>query len=66
MTTGAMTGCKTFTATRAREREELGDQLTAWLAAHPDVEVVDTVVAQSSDSQFHCLTIVIFHRARAA
>lgn len=53
---------KVFTATKAAERERLGDLLTAWLEANPGVEIVDTVVQQSSDQQFHCLTIVVFHR----
>ncbi|MCK6571872.1 hypothetical protein L6V77_12350 [Myxococcota bacterium] len=53
---------KVFTATKAAERERLGDLVTEWLAAHPEVELVDTVVQQSSDQQFHCLTIVVFYR----
>ena len=53
---------KVFTATKAAEREHLGDRITDWLGAHPEVELVDTVVQQSSDQQFHCLTIVVFYR----
>lgn len=53
---------KVFTATKAVERERLGDVVTEWLAAHPDITLVETVVQQSSDQQFHCLTIVIFYR----
>jgi hypothetical protein len=53
---------KVFTATKAHERERLGDNLTRWLADNPDVEVVDTVIRQSSDSQFHCLSIIVFYR----
>jgi hypothetical protein len=60
-----ITGVKVFTATRAREREDLGDAVTRWLAAHPDVEVVQSEVRQSSDAQFHCLTCVLFYRAVA-
>jgi len=59
------TGVKVFTATKAQERSELGDAVTAWLAAMPAIEVVDTVVRQSSDQQFHCLTIILFYRPRA-
>lgn len=57
---------KVFTATKALERERLGEQVTAWLETQPDIEIVDTVVRQSSDQQFHCLTIIIFYRRRSA
>lgn len=56
------TGAKVFSATKAREREDLGTGLTAWLAAHPNIEVVNTVVRQSSDNEFHCLSIIVFYR----
>lgn len=58
------TGVKVFTATKAREREELGETITRWLEQHPDLEIVDKVVRQSSDNQFHCLTIVLFFRPK--
>lgn len=54
-------GVKVFSATKAREREELGDVMTRWLSDHPDYTIVDHVVTQSSDSEFHCLTITIFY-----
>ena len=53
-------GVKVFSATMAPERDGLGDKITAWLKAHPDVEIVDTVVTQSSDEAFHCLAITLF------
>ena len=56
------TGVKVFSATKAQEREAIGPKLTKWIADHPDAEIVDTVVKQSSDEQFHCLTIIIFYR----
>jgi hypothetical protein len=59
------TGVKVFSATKARDREELGESVTRWLQANADLEVVDRVVAQSSDSEFHCLTIVLFYRHAA-
>lgn len=59
------TGVKVFSATKAKEREELGETVTRWLRSN-DVEIVDRVVAQSSDDEFHCLTIVIFFRPREA
>jgi hypothetical protein len=59
------TGVKVFSATKAKEREELGESVTRWLRSNGDLEVVDRVVSQSSDDEFHCLTIVIFYRHRA-
>lgn len=60
------TGVKVFSATKAREREELGDQVTRWLKANANLEVVDTEILLSSDNEFHCLTIVVFTKVRAA
>ena len=57
------TGVKVFSATKAREREELGESVTRWMRSN-DVEIVDRVVTQSSDDEFHCLTIVLFYRQR--
>ncbi len=53
---------KVFSATKAVERDRLGESITDWLDRHPEVEVVDTVVRQSSDNQFHCVTIILFYR----
>ena len=55
-------GVKVFSATKAREREELGETLTRWLNDNPDVAVDDYVVPQSSDNEFHCLSITLFFR----
>jgi hypothetical protein len=57
-----ITGVKVFSATKARERDDLGERITEWIRSHPDYEVVDKVVTQSSDSQFHCLTITVFYK----
>jgi hypothetical protein len=59
------TGVKVFSATKAREREELGETVTRWLRANADLEVLDKVVSQSSDDEFHCLSIVLFYRQKA-
>jgi len=58
------TGVKVFTTTLARDREVMGEQITRWLAEHPGVEVVSREVKQSSDSEFHCLSITLFYRER--
>jgi hypothetical protein len=51
---------KVFSATKAREREELGEQITQWIRANPDIRITEKVVTQSSDREFHCLTITVF------
>ncbi len=56
------TSVKVFSATKARERESLGETLTSWLRSHPELEVVDKIVTQSSDTEFHCLAITLFLR----
>ena len=60
------TGVKVFSATKAKEREELGEAVTRWVRSNADLEVVDRVVTQSSDNEFHCLTIVLFYREKSA
>jgi hypothetical protein len=50
---------KVFSATKARDRESLGERVTAWLEANPDVDVLKTVVSLSSDRDFHCLSLVL-------
>jgi len=57
----AFTGVKVFSATKAWEREQISDRINEWLEANPGVEIVDKVVTQSSDSEFHCLTITLFY-----
>lgn len=57
----AFTGVKVFSATKAWEREQISDRITEWLEVNAGVEIVDKVVTQSSDSEFHCLTITLFY-----
>lgn len=57
----AFNGVKVFSATKAREREDLGESVTRWMRANPNVRVVDKIVTQSSDREFHCLTITLFY-----
>ena len=54
-------GVKVFSATKAKERGELGAVATRWIADHPDCTMVDKKVTLTSDAEFHCLTITIFY-----
>ncbi len=58
------TGIKVFSTTLARDREVMGENITRWLKENPDAEIVDKIVTQSSDKEFHCLTITLFYRPR--
>jgi hypothetical protein len=62
----SFTGVKVFSATKARERDELGETVTRWMRSNTELEIVDRVVTQSSDDEFHCLTIILFYREKQA
>ena len=55
---------KVFSATKAKEREQLGDNITHWLKENRGLEIADKIVTQSSDREFHCLTITLFLREK--
>ena len=61
----SFTGVKVFSTTLARDRENMGENITKWLKENTNVDVVDKVVTQSSDKEFHCLTITLFYRLKA-
>ena len=58
------TGMKVFSTTLARDRETMGETITRWMKDNPNIEVVDKIVTQSSDKEFHCLTITLFYRSK--
>lgn len=51
---------KIFSSTLARDREVLGERITEWLRAHPELTPVETEVTQSSDKEYHCFTVTLF------
>ncbi|MGZ3458771.1 MAG: hypothetical protein ACXU86_09715 [Archangium sp.] len=61
----SFTGVKVFSTTLARDRENMGENITKWLKENPNLDVVDKVVTQSSDKEFHCLTITLFYRHKS-
>ena len=54
-------GVKVFSATKHADRETLGEKVTEWIRHNPQAKIVETRVLQSSDSEFHCLSLVIFY-----
>jgi len=57
---GAFDEVKVFSATKHNERNRLGDLVTEWITHHPVLIVAGAIVTQSSDSEYHCLTITLF------
>ena len=55
-------GLKVFSATKARDREVLGDVITEWIRTHSELELLDKIVTQSSDAEFHCIAITLIYR----
>lgn len=55
-------GLKVFSATKARDREVLGEAITDWMQRHPEYDVFERIVTQSSDAEYHCLAITLFYR----
>lgn len=61
MTNERKMGLKVFSATKARDREFLGETITDWIRSHPECEVFEKLVTQSSDAEFHCLAITVLY-----
>lgn len=61
----AFTGVKVFSTTLARDREVMGENITRWLKENPTAEIVDKEITQSSDKEFHCLTVTLFYKTKA-
>ena len=59
-------GIKVFSVTKIVLRNVLGEAVTAWLTEQRGVIVIDDIqVLQSSDAEFHCVSIIIFYRQPA-
>ena len=58
------TGVKVFSTTLARDREVMGEKITNWLKENPTADIVDKEVTQSSDKEFHCLTVTLFYKQK--
>ena len=54
-------GMMIFSETKARLRDKLGETVTSWMNKNRHLSVVDRIITQSSDSEFHCVTITLFY-----
>jgi hypothetical protein len=59
----AFDSVKVFAATKFTDRGLLGEVVTDWIAQNPDHQITEIAVRQSSDAEFHCLTMIVFYRA---
>jgi len=55
---------KVFSASLFRQRDQLGETVTEWIAANPRAQITEFVVTQSSDAEFHMLAITVFYVER--
>lgn len=52
---------KVFSATMHKERDFLGEKVTDWLTLnHKRIAIDEIRTMQSSDQEFHCVTIIVF------
>lgn len=59
------TNVKVFSTTLARDREVMGENITKWIADQgSSIQIVDKQVTQSSDKEFHCLSITLFFQQK--
>jgi hypothetical protein len=61
----SFSGVKVFSATMFKARDQLGETVTDWINARPEIDVVDMVVSQSSDAAFHCISICLFYEEQS-
>jgi hypothetical protein len=59
---------KVFSATMHKEREVLGEKVTTWLRSPEQAKLhIDEIrTLQSSDSEFHCTTIIVLGQVEVA
>lgn len=55
-------GMVIFSATKHTDREQLGANVTAWRQKNPSKTIVEVRTMQSSDNEFHCVTVIIFYK----
>jgi len=57
---------KVFSTTLQRDRDVMGERISQWLKDHPELTPVETQVTQTSDREYHCLTVTLFLRGDAS
>ncbi len=55
-------GMVIFSASKHSDREKMGADVTTWRRHNTGVTIVEVRTMQSSDNEFHCVTVVIFYK----
>lgn len=55
-------GMEIFSASKHEERAKLGKAVSEWRARNPTFDITDVRLTQSSDNEFHCVTIAVFYK----
>lgn len=55
-------GMVIFSASKHADREKMGADVTAWRRNNASATITDVRTMQSSDNEFHCVTVVIFYK----
>ena len=55
-------GMVIFSASKHTDREKMGADVTAWRRNSASATITDVRTMQSSDNEFHCVTVVIFYK----
>jgi len=55
-------GMAMFSVSKHVDREKMGDDVTAWRKRNPTFVITDVRLTQSSDNEYHCVTIAIFYK----
>ncbi len=50
---------KVFSSTMHRDRDALGERVTDWLRSNAKLKINEIRTLQSSDTEFHCVTVVV-------
>jgi len=51
---------KVFSTTKPKDRDGLGERVTAWLRDHPGVTILHTDIRLTSDRRYHCFSMLLF------
>lgn len=55
-------GMEIFSASKHEDRSRLGKAVTEWRGRNPTYNITDVRFTQSSDNEFHCVTIAVFYK----
>ncbi len=57
-------GMMVFSASKHTDRERMSADVTAWRQRNASVTITDVRTMQSSDNEFHCVTVIVFYKLK--